>query len=191
MAHIIHCRICKREIDTDLETNWVMPSTNYYYHSKCYTDWIQRKVARAVTAERCEEDWYDLLKEYVWRDIKLPNINWTKVASQWKNFLKTNKYTPKGIYFAIIYFYEVLHGDAEQAKGGIGIVPSIYYESAQYWANLEAKRQGTLDNVVKQITARQLRPIMNISDLNRRNFKRQKYNLDDYVNEPNGDDGVK
>ena len=82
-------------------------------------------------------------------------------------------------YFAVIYFYEVQHGNAELAKGGIGIVSNIYNESAQYWSNLEMKRKGTLEDIVKQMTARLNRPIVSIKDTNRRNTSRIKYNLDD------------
>ena len=122
MAHIVKCRVCKREIDIDAAHDWIMPSTNYYYHAQCYDDWIKSKSERAVSVERSEEDWFTLLKDYIWRDIKLPNIDWAKVSSQWKNFLKTKNFTPKGIYFAVIYFYEIQHGNVELAKGGIGIV---------------------------------------------------------------------
>lgn len=179
MAHIVHCRVCKQKIDIDSSHNWIMPSTNWYYHPKCYEDWIMSKRERALSVERSEEDWFTLLKEYIYRDVKLPGIDWTKVNSQWKNFLKAKKFTPKGIYFAVIYFYEVQHGNAELAKGGIGIVGSIYYESAQYWANLETKRKGVLDDIVRQMEARRQRPVINVADVARRNGPRIKFSLDD------------
>lgn len=179
MSHIVHCRICKKEIDLDASSNWIMPATNWYYHPQCYDDWIQRKAERALSAERSSSEWFDLLKEYLYRDIKLPGIDWPKITSQWNNFLKTRNFTPKGMYFAIIYFYEVQHGNAEMAKGGIGIVPNIYLESAQYWANLEAKRKGTLEGIVKQMLMRQNRPVWNVTDMARRNAPKLKYNLDD------------
>lgn len=179
MAHIVHCRVCKQNIDIDSSHNWIMPSTNWYYHPKCYEDWIMSKRERALSIERSEEDWFTLLKEYVYRDVKLPGLDWTKINSQWNNFLKTKKFTPKGIYFAVIYFYEVQHGNAELAKGGIGIVSSIYYESAQYWANLETRRKGVLEDIVRQMEARRQRPVMNIADVARRNGPRLKFSLDD------------
>lgn len=179
MAHIVHCRVCKKEIDIDSAHDWVMPSTNYYYHTVCYDDWIARKGNRAITVDRSKQDWYDLLKDYLWRDLKMPGINWAKISNQWDSFINTKKYTPKGVYFAVIYFYEVQHGKVELAKGGIGIVSNIYLESAEYWSNLEAKRKGTLEDIVKQIAARTNRPVLNINSMNRRNTGRQKYNLDD------------
>ena len=65
------------------------------------------------------------------------------------------------------------------AKGGIGIVGSIYYESAQYWANLETKRKGVLDDIVRQMEARRQRPVINVADVARRNGPRIKFSLDD------------
>lgn len=179
MAHIVHCRVCKKEIDIDSSHNWVMPSTNWYYHTTCYENWIKQKGERALTAERTTDEWFALLKDYVYRDIKMPGLDWQKITSQWRNYLKTKNFTPKGVYFAVIYFYEVQHGNAELAKGGIGIVSNIYYESAQYWSNLEAKRKGTLEGIVKQIAARQNRAILNVVDTARRNAPKLKFNLED------------
>ena len=185
MAHKVKCRVCKQYFDTDATTDWVCPSTNWYYHTKCYADWVKRKGERALDTERTDDEWFELLKDYIWRDIKIPGIDWSKVTSQWKNFLKTRKFTPKGIYFAVIYFYEVQRGNPTLAKGGIGIVANIYNESAEYWSNLETKRRGTLEKVVQQITARTQRPTINVSDVNRRNTARIKYNLDDVMEDNN------
>lgn len=186
MAHIVHCRVCKQDIDVDSTHNWVMPSTNYYYHTDCYKDWISRKGERSITVNRDEQDWYDLLKDYLWRDLKMPGVNWAKISSQWKNYLNSKKYTPKGIYFAVIYFYEISHGNPELAKGGIGIVNNVYNDSAEYWSNLERRRKGTLEDIVKQMTARLNRPTMVINDNNRRNTSRVKYSLEDVGIEDDG-----
>lgn len=187
MAHIVHCRICKKEIDIDSTHDWVMPSTNYYYHTSCYDSWIQRKGDRSLSTERTAEEWFDLLKDYIYRDIKIPHLDWSKISSQWRNFLKTKNFTPKGIYFAVIYFYEIQKGNVELAKGGIGIVSNIYYEAAQYWANLEAKRKGTLEGIVKQMIARQNRTVINVVDVARRNGPKVRFSLDDIGEEE--DDG--
>ena len=178
MSHIVHCRVCKREMDIDATTDWMMPSTNYYYHTKCYASWIKKRGERAVTVDRPEDEWFDMLKDYLWKDLKLPGLDWAKIHSQWKNFVK-NKYTPKGIYFAVIYFYEISHGDPSKAKGGIGIVSSVYNDSKEYWSNLEIKREGTLEGIIQQIATRQNRPIRTVRDTTRRNVPRLKYRLDD------------
>ena len=41
------------------------------------------------------------------------------------------------------------------------------------------KRKGTLEDIVKQMTARLNRPTVSIKDTNRRNTSRIKYSLDD------------
>jgi len=180
MAHIVHCRVCKHAIDIDSSREWIMPSVNWYYHPQCYKDWIQQKADRALTVERNENDWYDLLKDYLYKDLKMPGIDWSKIHSQWENYLRTKKFTPKGIYFAILYFYEVQHGNVELSKGGIGIVNSIYNDSATYWTNLELKRRGTLDNIVKQMSARAARTVLTLEDKRNGRQGRIKYNLEDF-----------
>ena len=85
----------------------------------------------------------------------------------------------KGIYFAVIYFYEISHGDPSKAKGGIGIVSSVYNDSKEYWSNLEIKREGTLEGIIQQIATRQNRPVRTVRDTTRRNVPRLKYRLDD------------
>ena len=68
-----------------------------------------------------------------------------------EKMLKENNFTNKGIYFALRYFYEIKHGDKEKSHGGIGIVPYIYGESAQYWIDREKKNKGTIENIIKQM----------------------------------------
>ncbi len=56
---LVHCRICKGEIDrekTTEGTDWVMPSRNYFYHCKCYNDWKRKK--DDVHAEANDEMWF-------------------------------------------------------------------------------------------------------------------------------------
>ena len=174
--HIVHCCVCHQEMDINSATDWMKPVTNRYYHIKCYEDWVARKADRSLIANRDDDEWFALLKDYVYKDIKLPMINWAKIQTQWNNFVKTVG-TPKGIYFAVIYYYEVLHGDAAAAKGGIGIVKNIYNESAAYWRKLEEKREGTLAGIVEQMKARANRPTVTYNDINRRNAPRIKYKL--------------
>lgn len=187
MATIRECRCCHKKINIDKETNWIKPSNRMYYHVDCYNDWVKAREDRDVNTERTDDEWFQLLKDYISKDLKIPNINWKKVTTQWNNFLKSNKYqmTPKGLYFGLLYYYEVLHGDKTKAEGGIGIVPSIYSDSAAYWRELEARREGVLNEIVRQMAARSERPVLSIQDVNRRNTSRVKYSLDDVGGEDN------
>ena len=179
MPHIVHCRICHQPINRDIPGDWMRPSTNYYYHIKCYDDWVGRKKERAVDAERTDDEWFDLLKDYIYRDIKLPNIDWNKVVSQWKNFIRLKKYTPKGMYFAVIYFYEVRGNKTEGAQGGIGIIPSIYNDAAEYWVAREKKQKGVLEEIVRQMEARRNRNTLTINEKPKSTTKKIKFSLDD------------
>ena len=45
MAHIVKCRVCKKPINTETETNWVKPVDKMYYHTDCYQDFAKKKAA--------------------------------------------------------------------------------------------------------------------------------------------------
>ena len=155
MPHIIQCRLCKNRFDTEKE-EFVLVGQRSYYHKQCYDEWI--KVRNNAKATGDQDFWKESLIDYLYRDIKM-SVDFTKFNSQWKNFTRPDKkMTPKGIYFALRYYYDVLHGDKEKALGGIGIVQSIYNDSAQYWTDLESKKEGTLQAIIEQIQERQSRP---------------------------------
>lgn len=160
MAHIVKCRLCKQQFDTTKlsENEWIMPDPRCYYHRSCYEDWKTNR-NNAKADGRDSNFWYESLIDYLYRDIKM-SMDFSKINSQWASFTKPErKMTPKGIYFAIRYYYDVMHGDAEKALGGIGIVPNIYNDSAQYWVDLETRKAGTLDAIIEQIKKREMRPV--------------------------------
>ena len=56
--HIVKCRICGQEFDTNTLTegeDWIMPSKNWYYHVKCYTDWKVADSLRKLEREPTED----------------------------------------------------------------------------------------------------------------------------------------
>ena len=91
--------------------------------------------------------------------------------------------TPKGIYFAVRYYYDVLKGDVNKAQGGIGIVLNIYNDSAQYWVDLENKKEGTLEAIIKQIKEREARPVKMIQKPTKDNKPKAKWSLDNIEGE--------
>ena len=97
----VHCRVCKKEIDRQNETGWIMPVNKFYYHEACYKDWVEKK--DDLHAKATDNEWYEAMLYYLSHVIKA-EIDYKKTTSQWKTFLKQNK-TAKGIYFAIKYFY--------------------------------------------------------------------------------------
>ena len=159
MAHTVKCRLCKKSFDIDKEEGVVI-GTRSYYHKKCYDEWISVKDNPKAVLD--EDFWKESLIDYLYRDIKM-SIDFSKIDNQWKNFINPNrKMTPKGIYFATKYFYEIQKGDIKKAQGGIGIVPLIYKESAAYWTDLELRKAGTIDAIIAQILHREARPIQSI-----------------------------
>ena len=71
-----------------------------------------------------------------------------------------------------------MHGSSDKALGGIGIVPSIYNQSAEYWVDRETQKQGTLDAIIAQIQARENRPSIQIVQKQEKKNK-SRWSLDD------------
>ena len=152
MAHIVKCRVCKKPIDTDTETNWIKPVERMYYHKDCYEDFAKKKAAVGkadLSVEADNEFWQSAVYDYLTRDVKM-RLNFVKMKRQWDMFLKKG-YTAKGIYFTLRYFYEVTHGDPAKAEEGIGIVGFIYKEGTEYWGNRNKVDRGICDNIEAQI----------------------------------------
>lgn len=178
MAHYVICRICKKKFDTEKEEA-VIVGQKSYYHKSCYESWKGGK-DNVKTNNNDDNFWYEALIDYLYRDVKLGEINFQKIQSQWINFTKPEKgYTPKGIYFAIRYFYDVIKGSADKAQGGIGIVPSIYNKAAEYWVDRENKKEGTIDAIIAQIQLREARPVKTINRKEEKVKNRAKWSLDD------------
>lgn len=156
MANIKKCRICHGEIDIDKEKDWILPSKGYYYHKFCYESFAKKKgaIKEGDMSVELEDDlWKAAIYEYFKKDLKI-SLNYVKFLNQWNSYLKKNM-TAKGIYFAVRYFYEVQKGDVSKSEGGIGIIPFIYNESAEYWCNRNERDKGICDRIEAQI--RQMR----------------------------------
>lgn len=146
--HIVHCRVCKGEIETNSETNWIMPSRNFYYHRDCYESWQTKKNDVNANVEN-DELWKDATYQYLLRDLYIA-VDYNKFASQWKNFLKKGR-TAKGIYFTVRYFYEIEKGDRDKAQGGIGIVDYVYNDACAYWVDRERKGEQIVSQIEAQV----------------------------------------
>ncbi len=175
MAHKVQCRLCKVYFDADKEP-FILIGQKSYYHQSCYDAWISKR--NDATAVLDENFWYESVVDYLYRDVKMA-MDFQKIKSQWTNFIKPErKMTPKGIFFALKYYYEVLKGDKEKSLGGIGIVVSVYGDSARYWTELETRKAGTLDAIIQQIQSRQERKVVQINRTNAKKDK-SKFSLDD------------
>lgn len=159
----VKCRVCKGFIDRDKDTDWTMGAKGWYYHIPCYENFFAAEAKAgsscSETIELDAETWLDLTYRYLKFDIKV-SLDFLKLQSQWKNFVK-KKMTPKGIFFALKYFYEVQNNKPQAANGGIGIVPYIYEESAGYWYEKEQHDRGICTRIEQQILAQEnMRPVI-------------------------------
>lgn len=144
--HVVHCRVCKEPFDTEERTDWIMPSKRYYYHKVCYDTWVKGKAD--LHKNSTDEEWFVYLKDYLANEVRA-DINYPKLNNQWNSFLK-KRYTAKGIYFAMKYFFEAGHGDSLKTDG-IGIIPYIYDEACTYWYKRNEREQGICDRIEEQL----------------------------------------
>ena len=87
---------------------------------------------------------------YLIRDLKFP-VNYEKMRSQWKNFLKKG-FRPKGMYFTIRYLYFVQHNNPDKALGGIGLINEDTYKEAQtYWKELHDRQEALKASQPKEV----------------------------------------
>lgn len=174
--NIVHCRICKGEIDRNIQKeniDWIMRSKNWYYHKKCFDEWVRTK-DDIHTNDPNEEFWKDASYYFMTKEL-LISIDFNKFNSQWKNFLK-KKYTPKGIYFSLKYFYEEKKNSTEDARGGIGIVQYIYSDACAYWINKENNDRGICKRIEEQIIKKNTQNIV-YKQIKNKKQKTKKGNL--------------
>lgn len=71
-----------------------------------------------------------------------------RIKKQIKQFVEEYKCSYSGIKKTLIYFFEIKKNSIEKSNGGIGIVPYVYQEAAQYYYNLErAQKQNEALNI--------------------------------------------
>lgn len=169
--HMVTCRVCKEKFDTNGDIAWIMPSKNFYYHKKCYEDWKKGKDDLHVT--KTDEEYELYITELLQKDLKVP-VDWKKVKSQLKNFVKQGK-TMKGIYYTLKYYYIVTHHSWEGSAGGIGIVPHVYEEATLYWSEFDKRKTGMLDIVREQLTERAARQTIVVK---KAETTKKKYEMD-------------
>lgn len=174
---IVHCRCCKGDINRETQKediDWIMRSKGWYYHKKCYEDWVAKK--DELHAIKDESEWLDYTWDYLTRDIKI-GMEYLKFKNQWDNFLK-KKMTAKGIYFCLRYFYDVQKGSKEKSQGGIGIVPYIYQEGCSYWVEREKKEKGICEQIAAQLRQRAEKEDIVKTNIKTKKEKKLKFSLD-------------
>ena len=161
---MVQCRICKEKfnrLDPKLleGVDFVKPSNRIYYHKKCYDEYQQSRLD--VHANMADEAWFDAVWDFLRKDLKY-SFNYVKVRKQWESFIK-NKMTPKGIYFALKYHYEIKKGDVTKSENGIGIIPHIYEDSHTYWQERNRREVGIVAAIEAQIKQAQEQKIIKVN----------------------------
>lgn len=180
--HMVLCRCCKQKFDAQPEDEgkiWMLRTTNWYYHKKCYDDWVKKKDDIHTQAD--EEMWLDAVWQYLKCNIKVISgekvEEYYKIKNQWDKQIEKG-YTPKGIYFSILYFYEIQKGDPAKSRGGIGIVPFIYNDATQYWIAREQRERGIVAAIERQVREAQSQEIIKFKAL-QHSKKKKTFNLED------------
>lgn len=178
MANTVMCRACHERFNKNIlieNVDWVMPSTNMYYHKSCYERWINQQ--STLEADLTNEEWFEALKYYLNHIIKAP-IDYKKLTSQWKNFLKQKK-TAKGIYFTMRYYYDTMKGDKTKSQGGIGIVSLIYQDSCNYWQERFRHDATIIDKIEQQAREQQMQRFNLVAQTKKKTVKKKVVSLDD------------
>lgn len=113
------CRACKSPIEEGQPVH--VTSRDDFMHLQCH--------------KALEKKAYDRILEFM-EDVLGEEYSRWKIKSQLAGFVKDGM-DYEGIYNALLWWYRVQGGDPSSAKGGIGIVPSIYRQANLYW-----KKQG-------------------------------------------------
>lgn len=151
VKHEVKCRLCGQYFDAQLDgldTVYVMPARNYYYHKTCYDNWKKANLNE-------DEQWRDRIYDYLAHDLKI-KYDFFKCEAFFKSFIKSEKKgTYKGCYFALKYFYEIQGGDREKSYGGLGIIPYVYAKSTEYWSRKEQENRGIVASIEEEIKKRE------------------------------------
>lgn len=67
VKHEVKCRLCGQYFDAQLDgldTIYVMPAKNYYYHKTCYDNWKKANLNE-------DDQWRDRIYDYLAHDLKI------------------------------------------------------------------------------------------------------------------------
>lgn len=135
--HIVKCYICGKDFDRDKVPSH--QNGRRYAHVECW--------ARAEASKSTDDKQREDLEQYILQLLNLPAIT-PKIKRQINSFHNEYKYTYTGIKKALIYHFEVKHGDIKQANGGIGIVPYVYEQARAYYYQIWLAQQQNADKVL-------------------------------------------
>lgn len=138
----VKCKYCGELFDR-ANTPCYKISTRYA-HKDCFERIEENKRPKdAVFVEPKEEEKIERMPpeerkkiyDYI-QTILGDNAKWQVIGKQITKFLNMG-FTPKGIYQALYYWYNIQHHSIEKANGMIGIVEYIYDDAMEYYKRTE------------------------------------------------------
>lgn len=182
-TNLVTCRFCgQKDINRNTQEEgviWCQPAPRYYYHVDCYNEYlsgIESKKQKKITEEQVPDAWLESVYYYLEKDLKIV-CNYPVLYKEWQRLVKKGR-TPKGIYFALKYFYDVKHGDIKKANGSIGIVDYIYDDAKIYWENMEIRNNGIVNDLEEEAKKNKIKlRIVKQEYYNKK--KKQKYTMED------------
>jgi hypothetical protein len=131
IAHYVICSVCGQRFDRD-KIPCKNTSARRYAHLDCAVAQENTKTQEEVDKEE--------LEKYIMQLLKEDYIN-PRVRKQLNQFLNEYGYTYSGMRKALVYHYEIKHGDVSKAAGGIGIIPYVYRQAYEYYYSLWLAQQ--------------------------------------------------
>ena len=127
MAHPVKCKYCGQTFDRD-KVEHVQVSKARYAHIECHKD-------QQLSISQEERD-LEELRDYIKKLFNTDYIN-AKINTQIKEYHEKYNYSYIGMKKTLFYFYEVKQNSMEKANGGIGIIPHVYHNAYEYYANID------------------------------------------------------
>ena len=133
---MLKCLYCGQYFDANQEPT-VQVSSRRYAHKACADN------QDAIDKERQE------LEEYIKQLFNVDKIP-SKIQKQINSYIKDYNFSYSGMLKALIYHFEIQHGDISKANGGIGIIPYCYDSAKTYYYNLWVAQQQNITKDIKQ-----------------------------------------
>lgn len=139
-AHMVKCLYCGKIFDAQEDgknTIWFKPRKNRYAHIECG----KQHEAEKTQDEKDYEQLYFYVKEN--QKENFDYVKFKKIVEAWQ---KDYGFTFNGMYYTLIYFYEVKKNSKEKfINGSIGIIPFCYKDAQNYYYNIyiASQRAGT------------------------------------------------
>lgn len=139
-AHMVKCLYCGKMFDAQEDgknTIWFKPRKNRYAHIECG----KQHEAEKTQDEKDYEQLYFYVKEN--QKENFDYVKFKKIVEAWQ---KDYGFTFNGMYYTLIYFYEVKKNSKEKfINGSIGIIPFCYKDAQNYYYNIyiASQRAGT------------------------------------------------